>query len=120
VREHTYFVYIIASRSRTIYIGITRDLRRRVWEHQAGTFPGFTRTYRCHRLVWFETYFTVTRAIDREKQLKRWSRTKKINLIEQENELWEDLSEEWPQTAGPSTASRRRSDADFARDDKNI
>lgn len=95
MREHSYHVYIIASRSRTLYIGITNDLRRRVWEHQNDIFPGFTKKYRCHRLVFFESYVTVTLAIAREKQMKSWNRTKKIELIERGNSTWADLSEGW-------------------------
>ena len=77
MREHNYYVYIVASRSRVLYIGITNNLERRVSEHRMGEHPGFTSKYRCHRLVWFESYVTVTLAIDREKQLKSWSRIKK-------------------------------------------
>ena len=105
MREHNYYVYIVASRSRVLYIGITNNLVRRVSEHRMGEHPGFTSKYRCHRLVWFESYVTVTLAIDREKQLKSWSRIKKVMLIEQENPTWADLSLEWQETAGPSTAS---------------
>ena len=104
MREHHYFVYIVASRSHILYIGMTNNLRRRVWEHKSSAFPGFSSKYRCHRLIWFESYVTVTLAIDREKQLKNWSRAKKITLIERENPTWSDLSEEWYKTAGPSTA----------------
>ena len=104
MREHHYYVYIVASRTHVLYIGITNNLHRRVWEHRTGAYPGFTAKYRCHRLVWFETYVTVTLAISREKQLKSWSRIKKIALIEQKNLTWADLSAEWGENAGPSTA----------------
>ncbi len=104
MRDHNYYVYIVASRSRILYIGITSNLERRIEEHRTGAFPGFTSTYRCHRLVWLERYVAVNRAIDREKQLKDWSRIKKIVLIERENPTWVDLSLEWQETAGPSTA----------------
>ena len=103
MREHNYYVYIVASRSRVLYIGVTSNLQRRVSEHRTGTYPGFTSKYRCHRLVWFESYVTVTLAIAREKQLKDWARLKKVTLIERENPTWDDLSLEWQQTAGPST-----------------
>ena len=103
MREHNYYVYIVASRSRVLYIGVTSNLHRRVWEHRTGAYPGFTSKYRCHRLVWFESYVTVTLAIAREKQLKGWARLKKVALIERENPAWDDLSLEWQQTAGPST-----------------
>jgi len=108
MREHNYYVYIVASRSRILYIGVTSNLQRRVWEHRTGTYPGFTSKYRCHRLVWFESYITVTLAIAREKQLKDWARLKKITLIERENPTWSDLSLEWQETAGPSTAELPR------------
>ncbi len=103
MREHNYCVYIVASRTHVLYIGVTNNLRRRVWEHTNGTFAGFTAKYRCHRLVWFESYSSVDLAITREKQLKNWSRIKKIVLIERENPAWADLSEGWYETAGPST-----------------
>ncbi len=120
MRDRNYYVYIVASRSRTLYIGVTSNLARRIEEHRTGVYEGFTAIYRCHRLVWLEHYVTVARAIDREKQLKGWSRSKKIRLMEQDNPTWVDLSGDWGKEAGPSTASGRRSDADFARDDKHI
>jgi putative endonuclease len=94
-REHHYLVYMIASISRVLYIGMTSNLRKRLWEHKNGIFEGFSKQYRCHRLVWFESYDDVTKAIDREKQLKRWNRTKKEWLIAQRNPTWEDLAAEW-------------------------
>ncbi|MHB1674964.1 MAG: GIY-YIG nuclease family protein [Acidobacteriaceae bacterium] len=104
MREHHYYTYIVASRTYVLYIGITNNLERRVWEHRNNAYPGFTSKYRCHRLVWFESYVSVTLAIAREKQLKNWSRSKKITLIERENPTWADLSEEWYRNTGPSTA----------------
>jgi putative endonuclease len=104
MREHHYYTYIVASRTHVLYIGITNNLERRVWEHKAGTYPGFTSKYRCHRLVWFESYVSVPLAIAREKQLKNWSRSKKITLIEKQNPTWTDLSDGWYPNAGPSTA----------------
>src|SRR5208337_4514181 len=91
----TYYVYILASRSRVLYIGITSRLWARVREHRSGDFGGFTRQYRVHRLVYFESFSSVNAAISREKQLKRWRREKKVALIERENPTWEDLSAEW-------------------------
>ena len=90
-----YFAYIVASRSRTLYIGITGDLRRGVFEHKLKLREGFTARYNCNRLVWFERFVEVTAAIDREKELKGWLRTKKIALIESANPTWEDLSADW-------------------------
>ena len=90
----TYSVYIMASRSGTLYIGVTNDLDRRVHEHKHGLVPGFTSKYRVSRLVYCEHTNDVAAAIEREKQLKRWSRQKKIALIESVNPQWEDLSAE--------------------------
>ena len=93
--ERTYFTYIMASRSRTLYVGVTGNLRRRVFQHKWREHHGFTERYNCDRLVWFERYQEVVRAINREKQVKHWSRVKKIALIEQMNPAWVDLSREW-------------------------
>ena len=95
MKEHNYFVYMIASRSRALYIGMTNKLHRRVWEHKNDLINGFTRTYKCHRLVYFQSFDDVAKAIDREKQLKRWNRTKKLWLISLKNPTWEDLAGEW-------------------------
>ena len=95
MRERFYCTYIVASRSRTLYIGVTGDLFCRVLQHRAAEAPGFTSRYRAHRLVWFERYVSPSRAIAREKQLKGWKRDKKIALIERENPTWQDLSEDW-------------------------
>jgi putative endonuclease len=100
MREHNYRVYIMASKSRVLYIGMTNNLERRVYEHQHDLIEGFSRQYRCHRLVYFESYDRVENAIAREKQLKRWNRTKKIFLIERVNPTWKDLSAEWGQPIG--------------------
>ena len=95
MKDHCYSVYIIASRSRVIYIGMTNDLSRRVYEHKNDLTEGSCKKYRCHRLVYNESFDDVTKAIDREKQLKRWSRVKKVWLIERGNPTWADLAEEW-------------------------
>jgi putative endonuclease len=88
----TIAVYIMASRRHgTIYIGVTSDLIGRVHEHREGVIPGFTKTYGCRRLVWYETFETITGAIHREKALKRWPRDWKLNLIERTNPVWGDL-----------------------------
>ena len=102
-RDHHYYVYIVASRTRVLYCGLTNSVARRTEEHRAGLIPGFTADYKCHRLVWFEHYRYVHNAIDREKEIKRWTRAKKIELIEETNPSWADLSEAWRvETAGPS------------------
>jgi len=90
-----YFVYILASKSRTIYIGITNNLERRVLEHRSKIIPGYTRKYNIDRLVYIEIFGDVRQASIREKQLKGWKRYKKINLLEAINPTWEDLSKEW-------------------------
>jgi putative endonuclease len=97
VSRGPYFVYIVASRSRTLYIGITGNLRRRIFEHKLKLRGGFTARYNCNRLVWFQQFEEVTAAIDREKELKGWLRAKKKVLIESKNPTWEDLSVEWYQ-----------------------
>jgi putative endonuclease len=91
----SYFTYIMASRSHTLYIGVTSDLPKRVFQHKWREHDGFTERYNCDRLVWFEAYEDVTLAIAREKQLKGWRREKKINLIEKTNPTWIDLSRDW-------------------------
>jgi putative endonuclease len=93
--EKTYYVYILASRSRTLYVGITNRLLERVKQHREGTLSGFTRQYRIHRLVYFETYRDVKAAITREKQVKSLARAKKIALVENRNPHWDDLAGEW-------------------------
>jgi putative endonuclease len=91
----TYFVYIMASKKNgTLYIGMTNDLIRRVWQHKNNAHDGFTQKYGVHRLVWYEAHREVTEAIQREKQMKKWRRQWKINLIEQENPDWRDLYDE--------------------------
>jgi len=90
-----YFVYILASRRNgTLYIGMTNDLVRRVWEHKQALVEGFTKKYGVHRLVWFETAERPEAAISREKQLKKWKRAWKLELIEEGNPEWKDLYEE--------------------------
>jgi putative endonuclease len=90
-----YYVCIMASKSRVLYIGITNDIWRRVWEHKNDVLPGFTSKYRVHRLVYFETFKYVGNAIAREKHLKGWLRERKVALIRNANSTWEDLGEQW-------------------------
>jgi putative endonuclease len=90
----TYYVYILASkRNGTLYIGITNDLARRVYEHKSGLIKGFTKKYSVNKLVYFESTSDVNAAILREKRLKKWKRQWKIELIEKLNPDWNDLSE---------------------------
>ncbi|MGB8539352.1 MAG: GIY-YIG nuclease family protein [Acidobacteriaceae bacterium] len=106
-RDHDYYVYIVASRTHVLYCGVTKNIRRRVEEHREAVIPGFTEVYQCNRLVWFERYQYILHAIEREKQIKRWRREKKIWLIEETNPTWADLSEAWrKETAGPSATLR--------------
>ncbi len=95
IANRTYYVYIMASRSRTLYIGVTNDLERRVLEHQPGALGGFTQKYNVNRLIYYEESNDVQAAIAREKQLKGWRRSKKLALIELANPEWDDLSENW-------------------------
>ena len=93
--EKAYFVYILASKSRRLYVGVTSDLERRLHEHKSKLVDGFTKQYNIDRLVHFEQTTDVLSAITREKQIKKWNRRKKISLIEAANPTWEDLSAEW-------------------------
>lgn len=87
-----YYVYILANKNNNVlYIGMTNDLRRRVYEHRTGFFEGFTKKYRVHKLVYCENCHDVKAAIRREKQLKSWSREKKIQLVETVNPEWNEI-----------------------------
>ena len=92
-----FFVYILASRRNgTLYIGVTNDLARRVWEHKQKIVPGFTRQYGVDKLVYFEEHASILQAREREQALKRWRRAWKIELIEKHNPDWRDLAEDLP------------------------
>lgn len=91
----TYYVYIMASWSKVIYIGMTNNLVRRVYEHKHEIIDGFTKKYQCKRLVFFESSNDVDSILEREKQLKRWGRHKKLVLIKRMNPDWKDLSTEF-------------------------
>lgn len=85
-------VYILASkRNGTLYVGVTSDLVRRVWQHRNDELDGFTKKYRVHQLVYFELFADMSSAIAREKAIKKWRRAWKLELIEKENAGWEDL-----------------------------
>ena len=91
----TYYVYIMASkRNGTLYTGVTSNLYRRLAEHKSGTVPGFTQRYHVHHLVYYEVCEDIYTAISREKQIKGGSRKKKLDIIEKNNPLWRDLSDE--------------------------
>jgi putative endonuclease len=89
------YVYILASRSRTLYIGVCRDLVRRVWQHRQLKQGSFTARYQVTRLVWFEQADRMASVIEREKELKGWGRARKVALIERGNAGWDDLAERW-------------------------
>ena len=110
-----YYVYLVASPSRTLYTGFTNSLGRRSWEHKQGLVSGFTKKYRVHRLVYFEVYDDVRRAIDREKEIKAWRREKKVELVASVNPTWHDLAEGWfglvnrkKQIPHPASSPKRR------------
>ena len=91
----SYHVYILASKKNgTLYIGVTSNLKKRVYEHKNNLVNGFTKKYNVHRLVYFETTCDINSAMTREKQLKKWKRDWKIHLIEKHNPEWRDLYEE--------------------------
>jgi putative endonuclease len=94
VQERIFFVYILASKPRgTLYVGVTNDIARRVWEHRSKAVAGFTRTHNVTHLVWYEAYPTAESAIAQEKRLKKWRRQWKIELIKTTNLHWADLYE---------------------------
>ena len=90
-----YCVYVMASRSRVLYVGVTNDLPRRVDEHKHSLVPGFTSRYRVTQLVYFEEFTDILDAIAREKEIKGWRRARKIELVERRNAAWRDLAESW-------------------------
>ena len=95
MNHHTYYVYIMASkRNGTLYIGVTNDLIRRVYEHKNNLVEGFTNKFRVHKLVYWEQSENVDSALQREKQLKKWNRQWKLALIEEHNANWQDLYEQ--------------------------
>ena len=117
MREHIYFVYMMASKPQgTLYVGMTNDLIRRAYEHREGLIPGFTKRYGVKHLVWFEVHGDVNEAIAREKRLKRWRRDWKRSLIEADNPHWSDL---YPglTKVGPGARSAQ---ALLGRDDKMV
>jgi putative endonuclease len=90
-----FYVYLLASRKQgTLYLGVTKNLVRRTHQHREKLLPGFSSRYDIRRLVWFETYDDPTTAIEREKEIKKWRRAWKIDLIERENPDWKDLYSE--------------------------
>ena len=90
-----YYIYILTNRSGTLYVGVTNDLKRRVYRHKHGLIKGFTSKYGINRLVYYESTTDVRSAITREKEIKGWRRSKKIALIESFNRNWKDLAAGW-------------------------
>ena len=89
------YTYIMGSETGVLYTGVTSKLGLRIWQHKNGTFAGFSKTYNCTRLLYFERYEDIRNAIMREKQLKGWRREKKLNLIRTTNPDFKDLAELW-------------------------
>jgi putative endonuclease len=110
--EKRYYVYIMASRSLTLYTGVTGDIYHRALQHRAGEIEGFTKKYHINRLVYHETFKYVNNALAREKQIKAWTRAKRLALIKTMNPTWQDLADDW----GKLT---RLQIPRFARDDNN-
>jgi putative endonuclease len=115
--SRSYCVYILASRSRNLYTGVTNDLQRRIAEHRQGLVPGFTTRYRVFRLVHFEPFGDIRGAIAREKEIKAWRREKKIWFIERHNPSWEDLAEQSASTKKQIPHPRSPKAGDRVRDD---
>ena len=94
--EKQSYIYMMGSASRrALYTGVTADLRKRVFEHKCDLIDGFTRKYKCHRLVYFEVFASIKDAIAREKEIKGWRREKKDKLVQSKNPTWKDLAEDW-------------------------
>ena len=94
MRDHNYFIYIVTNKNKSVlYIGVTNDLQRRIYEHEKSLISGFTQKYNCHYLIYYERFQQIEDAIGREKIIKKWSREKKENLINQFNPKWEFLNE---------------------------
>jgi putative endonuclease len=94
-RVPRYFVYILASRSGVLYVGSSSDLTRRMYQHVHGLIPGFTKSYRVDRLVWWDATPNAGAAVEREREIKAWRREKKVELIEATNPGWIDLAADW-------------------------
>ena len=95
MRNHTYYVYIVASWTKVLYIGVTNYLAARLYQHRNAGEETYAGRYRTHRLVYIEEFSRIDNAIAREKQLKGWKRDRKIALVESKNSGWRDLSEDW-------------------------
>lgn len=94
-RTHLYYVYILASYSGTLYVGVTNDIEGRILQHKSRSIKGFTKKYEVTRLLYYEEFDDVYLAIAREKEIKKWRREKKVALFEESNPGWVDLSKNW-------------------------
>ncbi|HTA56869.1 MAG TPA: GIY-YIG nuclease family protein [Candidatus Baltobacteraceae bacterium] len=90
-----YFVYFMSNESKMLYVGVSNDLMKRVFQHKSKRIPGFTQKYNLYKLVYFEQFGDIRAAIAREKEIKGWLRSKKVALIVTENPHWKDLAESW-------------------------
>jgi putative endonuclease len=100
MNRKNYFLYILSNkRNGTLYTGVTNNLIRRIYEHKNSLYDGFTKKYNIHNLVYYENYNDIRSAINREKQIKKWNRKWKLELIEKDNPEWKDLYEELNPTA---------------------
>ena len=106
-----YFIYILTNQSKTLYVGMTDDLKRRLHEHRKKVFDGFTAKYNVTQLVYYETNPYLSETIAREKQLKGWSRAKKVALVEKMNPNWDDLSNRWQKDGAPGEFNKQVQDA---------
>jgi putative endonuclease len=107
-RQKRYYVYILSSKSRALYVGMTGFLMARILQHKSGVVDGFTRRYHINRLVYYETFHYVNNAIVRESEIKAWRREKKVALIKSANPLWDDLAADW---GCPISISLRKADS---------
>ena len=95
MRDHNYFIYFMTNKNKNVlYLGVTNDLERRVYEHEKGIYKGFTKRYNCQYLVYYEHFTRIDHAVEREKELKKWRREKKDRLINSFNPEWRFLNKE--------------------------
>lgn len=104
--EYLYHVYLMASDSGTLYVGVSGHLEGRVEQHKKGEIEGFTKKYKCYKLVYFEEFNDIEQAILREKQIKKWRREKKEALIKKMNPTWKDLSQDWKELYKSDSSTR--------------
>ena len=101
MRDRPCYVYMMANASRMLYVGVTSDLEKRMWQHKKNEYAGFTQKYDLKRLVYYEPFGDIRAAIAREKQMKGWVRSRKVALIRKFNPKWRDLAEEWVNKGTP-------------------